>query len=171
MALWDAKKRKLLIAVDPFATRPVYYSCVDGVLVFAPRVSCIAGLPGISREIDLNVVYFYLNHSFVPAPFTIYRDIRRLEPGQYLCWQDGRSTVRQYWDLQYDEDPSLSVETAADLIRSTVEQSVRSYIGAAGLRHARGGRFLKRRNGQQHPGWSDDQSDKRTDQDLLCGVR
>ena len=130
LALWDAEKRKLILAVDPFATRPVYYSCVNGVLVFAPRVSCIAGLPGISREIDLNVVYFYLNHSFVPAPFTIYRDIRRLEPGQYLCWQDGRSIVRQYWDIQYDEDPSLSVETAADLIRSTVEQSVRSYIGA-----------------------------------------
>ena len=77
LALWDAEKRKLILAVDPFATRPVYYSCVNDVLVFAPRVSCFSGLPGISREIDLNVVYFYLNHSFIPAPFTIYRDIRR----------------------------------------------------------------------------------------------
>ena len=142
LALWDAEKRKLLIAVDPFATRPVYYSCVNDVLVFAPRISCFAGLPGISREIDLNVVYFYLNHSFVPAPFTIYRDIRRLEPGQYLSWQDGRLSVCQYWDIQYDEDPSLSVEAAADLVRSTVEQSVRSYIGAQACRTRAVGAFL-----------------------------
>jgi asparagine synthase (glutamine-hydrolysing) len=142
MALWDAEKRKLLIAVDPFATRPLYYSCVNDVLVFAPRVSCFAGLPVISREIDLNVVYFYLNHSFIPAPFTIYRDIRRLQPGQFLRWQDGRSIVRQYWDIQYDEDPNLSVETAADLIRSTVEQSVCFYIGAQACGTRAVGAFL-----------------------------
>jgi asparagine synthase (glutamine-hydrolysing) len=130
LALWDAEKRKLLVAVDPFATRPVYYSCVNDLLVFAPRVSCFSRLPEISSEIDLNVVYFFLNHSFVPAPFTIHQDIRRLEPGHYLCWQDGRLTVRQYWDIQYNEDSTLSVETASDLIRSTVEQSVRSYIAA-----------------------------------------
>ena len=142
LALWDAERRKLLIAVDPFATRPVYYSCVNDVLVFAPRISCFAGLPVISREIDLNVVYFYLNHSFVPAPFTIYRDIRRLEPGQYLSWQDGRLSVCQYWDIKYDEDPSLSVEAAADLVRSTVEQSVRSYIGAQACGTRAVGAFL-----------------------------
>ena len=80
LALWDSEKRKLIVAVDPFATRPVYYLCVNRVLVFAPRVSCFSGLSGFSGEIDLNVVYFYLNHSFIPAPFTIHRNIRRLEP-------------------------------------------------------------------------------------------
>ena len=142
LALWDAEKRKLILAVDPFATRPLYYSCVHDLLVFAPRVSCFSGLPGISRDIDLNVVYFYLNHSFIPAPFTIYRDIRRVEPGQYLCWQDDRLTVRQYWDIQYNEDSSLSVELASDLIRSTVEQSVRSYIGAQTCGVRKVGAFL-----------------------------
>jgi asparagine synthase (glutamine-hydrolysing) len=130
LALWDSEKQKLLLAVDPFATRPLYYSCANGVLVFAPRISGFSSLPEISKEVDPNVVYFYLNHSFIPAPFTIYHDIRRLEPGHYLCWQDGRLTVSQYWDIQYEEDRSLTADAASDLIRSTVEKSVRFHLGA-----------------------------------------
>jgi len=130
LALWDSEKKKLLLAVDPFATRPFYYSCAKGVLVFAPRISCFSALPEISKEVDPSVVYFYLNHSFIPAPFTIYRDIRRLEPGHYLCLQDGGITVSQYWDIQYDEDQSLTADVASELICSTVEKSVRFHLGA-----------------------------------------
>jgi asparagine synthase (glutamine-hydrolysing) len=142
LALWDSEKQKLLLALDPFATRPLYYSCAKGVLVFAPRISCFSALPEISKEVDPNVVYFYLNHSFIPAPFTIYRDIRRLEPGHYLCWQDGRITVSQYWDIQYDEDRSLTADAASDLVRSTVERSVRSHLGAQGCSMQEIGAFL-----------------------------
>jgi asparagine synthase (glutamine-hydrolysing) len=130
LALWDSEKQKLLLAVDPFATRPFYYSCAKAMLVFAPRISCFSALPEISKEVDANALYFYLNHSFIPAPFTIYRDIRRLEPGHYLCWQDSCVTVSQYWDIQYDEDRSLTANAASDLVRSTVEKSVRSHLGA-----------------------------------------
>jgi asparagine synthase (glutamine-hydrolysing) len=142
LAVWDSVKQKLVIAVDPFATRPLYYTRCKGVLSFAPRISCLSALPEVSKEIDPNVLCFYLNHSFVPAPFTVYREIRRLEPGQYLCWQDGALTVRQYWDLRYDEDFSLTVDAASELIRSTVEGSVRSYLEAqtCGLQHV--GAFL-----------------------------
>src|SRR5262249_21640496 len=63
LALWDPEKQKLLLAVDPFATRPFYYSCAKGMLVFAPRISCFSALPEISKEVDANGLYFYLNHS------------------------------------------------------------------------------------------------------------
>jgi asparagine synthase (glutamine-hydrolysing) len=142
LALWDSEKQKLLLAVDPFATQPLYYSCAKGVLVFAPRISCFSALPEISKEVDPNVVYFYLNHSFIPAPFTIFRDIRRLEPGYYLCWQDRRITVSQYWDIQYDEDRRLTVDAVSELIHSAVEGSVRSYLGAQGCRMQEIGAFL-----------------------------
>jgi len=142
LALWDPERQKLLLAVDPFATRPLYYSCVKGVLVFASRISSFSALPEVSKEVDPNVVYFYLNHSFIPAPSTIYRDIRRLEPGHYLCWQHGRITLSQYWDIQYDEDQSLTVDAASELIRSAVERSVRSYVGAQSCGIQEVGAFL-----------------------------
>ena len=119
-----------------------YYSCAKGVLVFAPRIACFSAQPEISKEIDPNVLYFYVNHSFVPAPLTIYRDIWRLEPGHYLCWQDGRLSVRQYWDIEYNEDPSLNVDTASELIRSAVERSVRNYLGSQSCSRQEIGAFL-----------------------------
>jgi asparagine synthase (glutamine-hydrolysing) len=142
LALWDSEKQKLLLAVDPFATRPVYYYCAEGVLVFAPRMACFSAQPEISKEIDPNVLYFYVNHSFVPAPLTIYRDIWRLEPGHYLCWQDGRLSVRQYWDIEYNEDSSLNVDTASELIRSAVERSVQNYLGSQSCSRQEIGAFL-----------------------------
>src|SRR5262249_12399695 len=63
LALWDSEKEKLLVAVDSFATRPMYYCYAKGVLVFAPRMSCFSALPEISKEVDANGLYFYLNHS------------------------------------------------------------------------------------------------------------
>jgi asparagine synthase (glutamine-hydrolysing) len=142
LALWDSPKQKLLVAVDPFATRPLYYARANGMLLFAPRISWIAARPDISAQIDPNVLYFYLNHSFIPAPFTAYREIRRLEPGQYLCWQNDRLTVQQYWDIQYDEDFNLTVDIASELVRSTVERSVRSYLGAQTCGNQEIGTFL-----------------------------
>src|SRR5688572_18923245 len=70
LALWDAEKQKLLVAVDPFATRPLYFASAKGVLFFAPRISCFSAVPAFEKTIDPNALYFYLNHSFVPAPFT-----------------------------------------------------------------------------------------------------
>lgn len=133
LVVWDSAKQKLLVAVDPFATRPLYYTETTGVLRFGARLSHLREAGGISREIDPSILYFYLNHSFVPAPVTVYREIRRLEPGQYLCWQNKALTVRPYWDIQYNEDFSLTVDDAAELVRSVVERSVRSCIeGQAG---------------------------------------
>jgi asparagine synthase (glutamine-hydrolysing) len=142
LALWDTEKRKLLVAVDPFATRPLYYSSIGGVLVFAPRLSCFSIVPGASKDLDLSVLSFYLNHSFIPAPFTIYRGICRLEPGSYLCWQDGRLTSRQYWDIRYEEDFGLSEDEAASLIRGALEQSVRTYLEVQSYGRAEVGAFL-----------------------------
>jgi asparagine synthase (glutamine-hydrolysing) len=142
LALWDSKARKLLVAVDPFGTQPLYFSPAKGVLHFAPRISLFSSLQDFSKDIDSNALFFYLNHSFIPAPFTVYRQIRRLEPGQYLVWQDGRLTVRQYWDLEYDEDFTLTEDRVSELIRETVERSVRSYLDSRVCDDSEVGAFL-----------------------------
>ena len=142
LALWDAEKQKLLLAVDPFGTRSLYYSSVKGTLVFASKVSYITASPNLSKELDPNAIFFFLNHSFIPAPYTIYRDVRRLEPGQCLRWQNGSVAVHQYWDIRYEEDRTLNADTAADLIRASVKHSVRSLVEAHSSGEERIGAFL-----------------------------
>jgi asparagine synthase (glutamine-hydrolysing) len=142
LALWDGTHQKLIVAVDPFATRPLYFFSSDRELFFSPRISCFSAIPDASREIDPNVLFFYLNHSFIPAPRTIFRDVSRLEPGCYLHWQGRRLGVHQYWDIRYQEDSSLTEKSASELIRSEVERSVRSYLEAQSSSQQEVGAFL-----------------------------
>jgi asparagine synthase (glutamine-hydrolysing) len=142
LALWDSKAQKLLLAVDPFATRSLYYCVASGTLAFAPKVSQIAGLSYACRQIDPNAIYFFLNHSFIPAPYTIYRGIKRLEPGQCLRWHGGSVSLRQYWDMAYKENRALTVAAASEGIRSSLARSVRSLMDAQSGNAAHIGAFL-----------------------------
>ena len=125
IALWDSQKRRLVLGTDHFGTRPLYVWSGEGLLAFAPRISYLAARAEVPKCIDPNSLYFYLNHSFIPAPFTIYHDITRLGPGHCLIWENGRTSIVQYWDMAYPEDPGLDEDGAADLVRSSVEESIR----------------------------------------------
>lgn len=129
LALWDRKEQRLLVAVDPFGTKPVYYFSKDGKLAVGSRLADFTQLPFYRHEIDPNVLYFYLNHSFVPAPYSICRGVRRLEPGQLLVWQRKNLSIKQYWDIQYNEDFALTEQAAADRVYAGVEQAVKFYAG------------------------------------------
>jgi asparagine synthase (glutamine-hydrolysing) len=124
LALWDAPHQLLILATDHFGTRPIYYTMVKGRIGFAPRISAFARNSEFVPEIDLNSVYFYLNHSFIPAPFTIYKGVQRLEPGCVLQSKDQRCSVHRYWDMAYPEDSSLTESAAADLVRESLNNSV-----------------------------------------------
>jgi asparagine synthase (glutamine-hydrolysing) len=142
LALWDPTAGQLVLAVDPFATRPLYYSSEKGVIAFASKISNFSICPEVPKEIDPNIVYFYLNHSFVPAPYTIYRHIRRLQPGQFLLWKRGQLSLHQYWDMTYHEDKGMGEKEAARLIGEALEQSVRLRIRYGSARNGQIGAFL-----------------------------
>lgn len=125
VVLWDERQKKLVLGTDHFGTRPIYYWIANDQIAFAPRISAFAEAREIPKIIEPNSLYFYLNHSFIPAPFTIYKNIRRLEPGHILEWTDRRASIRRYWDMTYQEDERLSEAVAADLLRSSLQDSVR----------------------------------------------
>ena len=125
VALWDTRIRKLILASDHFGTRPLYYADLGSRVAFAPRMASFAAASEIDKIVDPNSLYFYLNHSFIPAPFTIYKNIRRLEPGHLLIWENRTSAVRRYWDIVYDEDHNLDESAVAANLRESLQNSVR----------------------------------------------
>ncbi len=142
IAFWDPNRRRLLMAVDPFGIRKLFYSSAGNSFAFAQRLSCFLSWDRFQADVDPNVLFFYLNHSFVPAPFTIYRGIQRLEPGQLLEWDRGGIRVREYWEMTYPEERSLDEQTASENVRAAVENSVRHYLATAKGRFASHGAFL-----------------------------
>lgn len=142
LALWDARQRTLLLATDHFGTRPIYYGIANERIAFSPRISAFASAPEMCKAIEPNSVYFYLNHSFIPAPFTIYKNIQRLEPGHILEWANRRNSTRRYWDMTYLEERNLSESVAADLLRESLENSVKFSFSGGSTGEAQVGAFL-----------------------------
>jgi len=100
LALWDSRDRSLLLAVDRFGMRHLHYASDVHRVAFASRPTALLRAPGVESRLDLTAVYTYLNFGYVPAPRSIFADIRRLEPGQFLLLRDGRASVAHYWDLR-----------------------------------------------------------------------
>src|SRR5688572_17529179 len=94
IAVWDANRRRLVLARDRFGIKPLYYRLRDDSLSFASELKALLQQPGFSREIDLDALEAFLSFSFVPAPLSIFRDVRKLPPGSTLVWDaDGGSNV------------------------------------------------------------------------------
>lgn len=126
-ALWDRKKRTLLLARDRLGIKPLYYYVRNGRLVFASEVKAILQVPEVEREINPQALYAYVGYEFVPAPETILRHIYKLPPGHYLQYHDGRVALTEYWDLRFETQPHPKAYYEEKL-RELLAEAVRSHL-------------------------------------------
>ncbi|MGZ4317236.1 MAG: asparagine synthase (glutamine-hydrolyzing) [Gaiellaceae bacterium] len=123
-AIWDASHRRLVLARDRFGIKPLYYRHADNELAFASE---LRALP--RGEIDLDALEAFLAFNSIPAPLTIFREVRKLPPGHLLIWEDGRLELRRFArpapleELRGDEEAELVEE-----LRSRLRDSVRAHL-------------------------------------------
>jgi asparagine synthase (glutamine-hydrolysing) len=87
-AIWDSRRRRLVLARDRFGIKPLHWArLADGGLAFGSELKCLLPAPGFSRDIDPDAVEAFLAFNSIPAPLTIYKAARKLEPGHYLVWE------------------------------------------------------------------------------------
>ena len=89
VALWDAPRRRLVLARDRYGIKPLYYRSNGDALEFASE---LRALP--RGEIDLDALEAFLAFNSIPAPLTIFRDARKLPPGHLLVWENGKDKTR-----------------------------------------------------------------------------
>jgi asparagine synthase (glutamine-hydrolysing) len=99
-AIWDRCSQKLLLARDRLGVKPLYYFVDDRCLAFGSELKALLEHSGIPKAIDLEALDCFLTFEYIPAPLSIFRDIKKLPPGHVLVLQDGRVSIRQYWDLR-----------------------------------------------------------------------
>jgi asparagine synthase (glutamine-hydrolysing) len=124
IAIWDASHRRLVLARDRFGIKPLYYRQADNELAFASE---LRALP--RGEIDLDALEAFLAFNSIPAPLTIFREIRKLPAGHLLIWEDDRLELRRFArpapleELREDEEAELVEE-----LRSRLRDSVRAHL-------------------------------------------
>lgn len=130
IAIWDRRRRRLLLARDRLGIKPLYYACDGRRLLFGSELKSLLAA-GLDREIDRQALHDYLSLSYIPAPATIFRAARKLPPGCLLVAEKGAVRQERYWRLDLSADPALHDEDAiVEALRERIDDAVRSHLVA-----------------------------------------
>ncbi|MEE8169413.1 MAG: asparagine synthase (glutamine-hydrolyzing) [Phycisphaerae bacterium] len=116
IAIWDAPRRRLLLARDRLGVKPLYYALDDRRIIFGSELKAVTAAPGVATEIDVAALADYLAFHFIPSPGTIFRSVQKLEPGQRLIYERGRARIQRYWELSHSGWHSGSSEEIAEAL-------------------------------------------------------
>jgi asparagine synthase (glutamine-hydrolysing) len=114
--LWDADREQLLLARDRLGIKPLYYHHGGQRLAFASEVKALLALPGVDRSLDPRAVASFFTFLWVPDPDTLIQGVRKLEPGSYALFRDGKLTLRRYWDVPLPEPGAAAEVTEAEAV-------------------------------------------------------
>jgi len=100
IAIWDARRDRLVLLRDRVGKKPLYYGTFDGTFLFASEIKGILAWPGVPREPDLGAIHAYLTYQYVPSPKTAFVGINKLAPAHLLILERGRAPhIERYFEL------------------------------------------------------------------------
>ncbi len=108
-ALWDAQRKRLVIARDPMGIKPLYYYQSAERFLFASEVRTLLQTGLVPRKIDASGALSYLAFGSVYEPWTIVEGVRAVTPGHVLTWEQGSLSVREYWSILPDSGDRFGV--------------------------------------------------------------
>ncbi len=125
-ALWDRRKRRLLLARDRVGKKPLFYTHRNGGLWFASEPRAILSTGQVPVEVDHQAIDLFLHYQCVPAPRSAFAGMRKLPPAHTLSWSGGGISTRRYWKLSYRDRPTPSAdEDLCELIRDALLEATR----------------------------------------------
>jgi asparagine synthase (glutamine-hydrolysing) len=134
LALWSEKTRTLVLARDHVGIKPLVYYWDGRTCLFASEVKSLLADPTIRKKIDLGALDLYLSLNYIPAPHTIFKNVRKLRPGHFLTVCDGVLKEEIFWDIApgmpADTPDARDFEETKETLFRTLEDAVRSQMVA-----------------------------------------
>lgn len=137
IGLWDKKLKQLILVRDRAGEKPLYYGWLGKTFVFASTLAAIKKFPNFKKEIDLDSLSLFMKYSYVPAPKSIYKDIKKLEAGSLIYVDVNNKNIKslKYWDSQenfikclkkpFQGDDSTAINVLEEkLTNSVISQTV-----------------------------------------------
>jgi asparagine synthase (glutamine-hydrolysing) len=123
-ALWDQRNEQLVLSIDRFGMKKLYWRQEAHRLLFASRISAIRAAQNGRSEIDPTAILQFLLFSAVPAPLTSDKGIHKLQPGTSLTLRAGNAEVQQYWDIDYPESADADVSRWSRELQNAMRAAV-----------------------------------------------
>jgi asparagine synthase (glutamine-hydrolysing) len=125
IAIWDGRTGRLVLARDRLGKKPIYWRLADGRLTYGSELKAILADPSVDRVVDREALDLYLQHQYVPSPWTILKGVAKLPPASVLTWDGGEPTIERYWLPSYEPKTSQSLEDDVDEGMAIVREAVR----------------------------------------------
>ncbi len=130
LAIWDARRRRLVIARDRLGKKPLYYRAESDRLLLASELKSLLEVPGIQRSMDPRALDEYFTLQYVPHPRTILRGFNKLAPAHYGVFQDGTFRTERYWQPDFNLEVERPLADAAAELRELLTRSVQARLEA-----------------------------------------
>ena len=125
IAIWDSREGKILLARDRVGKKPLYYYVDRNRLIFGSELKAVLAADGLPRTIDPLAVCDYFSFSYIPAPKTVYKNIRKLQPAHYLVVSRSGLRETEYWKLSFSNVKNYSEDEWCELIRQQLCEATR----------------------------------------------
>ena len=124
-AIWDRNKKKLLLGRDRLGIKPLYYTINDGNFFFGSEIKSILQFEEIKRSVNFHALHEFLTLQYVPGPETMFRNIKKLQPGHILTYQKGKIIIKKYWDIKIEPLIKMEENACSEHILNLLKDSVK----------------------------------------------
>ncbi len=125
LAIWDEQRQQLFIARDRVGKKPLNYAVTASGIAFCSELRPLSRHPDVDRGMDLEALELYLQCQFIPAPWTIYRGIRKLPPAHYAIFDRNGLRIEKYWEVDYRDKVRISEADALDALEEKLTEAIR----------------------------------------------
>jgi asparagine synthase (glutamine-hydrolysing) len=128
--IWDSLTDELFVARDRLGIKPLLYWQTATGFAFSSELQGLLQIPLISRDVNLGALDLYLHYQYIPAPYTIFSTVKKLEPGHWLLVsaRDPTAVPKRYWSLRFAPDRSLSEGEWLEQLDHEVSDAVRTHL-------------------------------------------
>ncbi|HEX2493145.1 MAG TPA: asparagine synthase (glutamine-hydrolyzing), partial [Steroidobacter sp.] len=128
IALWDERRKRLILARDRMGQKPLYYRIRDGAIEFASEVKALLAASRSPREVDVDAMRDYLSLGYSVAPATIFKGVRKLPPASVLIWERSGWRIENYWRIPDRTHQDASEQEWIERIRSELRRAVSDHM-------------------------------------------
>jgi asparagine synthase (glutamine-hydrolysing) len=126
-AIWDDRKKTLLLARDRVGIKPLYYMQTATSIIFASEVKSILADPAVRAEVEPALIDRFLTYFYMPGEQTLFKSIKKLEPGCHLTVNNGHQKITRYWDLEFSR-AERKFGDAVEELENLLSQTVRDHM-------------------------------------------
>lgn len=124
-AIWDVSNQQLFLACDRIGKKPLNYALTPNGLIFSSEIDPLVHHGEVKKEIDEDALDLYLQLQYIPAPWTIYRSIRKLPAAHFAVFTPKGLRIQKYWDVDYQTKVNISEQDALDGLEENVKEAIK----------------------------------------------